>query len=362
MHKASSLALKDRDTFFEELEREIARVRRYAHRITLLLIEPEEELEGEDLERLEQEIVSQLRTSDSAFHYSNNQFTVIMPDTHEAGGEAAALRLKRKICSAMNKTLSNELALSIGVISLDASVSKDAKEVAKELEKDLERDKKCQAVDLKPQKEKTCLPAGEIIFTGTDQGIVESINSLGGDTVRAISVSPDEVLSVMEDNDSEKSASVVVLGPLLVLSEKQDLTQKIRFNRKLGNTYIVWVQDESMPVFSADESDIPCDIHLPSMPDPELLWPILRYGFSAVKAKNGQMESNKLKGMLDAIGSTAHQLNQPLQIIMGRLELLLLNMDETPENQEMIKDIKNIRSQALLAADINKKIGRLSKY
>ena len=362
MHKASSLALKDRDTFFEELQREIARVRRYGHRITLLLIEPEEELEGDDLERFEQEIVGQLRTSDSAFHYSKNRFSVIMPDTHEAGGEAAALRLKRKICSAMNKKLSNELALSIGVISLDASVSKDAEEVAKDLEKDLERDKKCQAVDLNGKKEKKCTPSGEIIFAGTDQEMVQGINSLCGDTVRAVSVDPNELLAVLDDEENEKKAPVVVLGPVLVLSEKRDLTQKIRFNRKLGNTFIIWVQDESMPVISADEPDIPCDILLPTMPDPELLWPILRYGFIAVKAKNGQEERDKLKGMLNSISSTAHQLNQPLQIILGRLELLLLNMDETPENQELIQDIKTIRSQALLAADINKKIGRLSKY
>ncbi len=370
--RTSSSIVKDKEDFLEELEREIARVRRYGHRVTLLLIEPEEALEDAERKKFEQEILNQLRTSDCAYHYGENQYAALLPDTHEAGGEAAALRLKRRICSAMNRKRANELVLSIGVMSLDAGISKDIPDILHELERDLERDRKCQglddatetgAVEDSSSSDVTDASGGEIIFAGCDDLVIENVKRLCGDKFVARSVEPSEVLSIIEDRTDERGERpVLVLGPQLVLSEKRDVTQKIRFNRKLGNIYIVWVQDESLPVISSDEPDLPCDILLPSMPEPELLWPIIRYGFNAVKAKYGCEDNEKLKGMLDAISVAAHKLNQPLQIILGRLELLMLNLDDTPENKELLEDIKTIRSQALLASDINKKIGRLSKY
>lgn len=71
--------------------------------------------------------------------------------------------------------------------------------------------------------------------------------------------------------------------------------------------------------------------------------------------------SNHLKCeiVLNSVGSASHKLNQPLQVALGKVELLLL--DSAAETQ-LVQDLKVIRSQILLAAEINQKIERLVNF
>ena len=355
-HKKCASEIRSREEFYCELKREIARVRRYGHRITLLLIEPEEQLETTELQEFKDELISQLRTSDCAFCFGENRFAVILPNTHEAGGEAAALRIKRRICSAMNRRRSSALALSTGVISLDSGISQDLNYLVRDLEKDLERDKRCQSVDL-DSKNDIIMPCGEILFTGTDDDFIKEVGRLSGEKCSPVSVEVNELVNVLTDREE---VPVVVMGPYTDFEEKKDITEKIRFNRELHNTYIVWLQNGIDPAHS--EALTSCDILLPEKTMPEVLWPVIFQGFKISALKQGHAETELLKGILHSISSAVHQMNQPLQIMVGRLELLMLNLEDIPENKDMMDDIKAMRSQALLAADINKKIGRLTKY
>ena len=350
----STSELKSRDDFLEELNREIARVRRYGHRITLLLIEPEEYLEDKELEEFKKELVNQLRTSDSAFSIGKEQFACILPDTHEAGGEAAALRIKRRICAAMNIKRAATLALSIGVISLDSGISQDAESLIKDLEKDLERDKRCQSVDLKKSTIRD-IPTGEIIFTGAESDFIATIDNLSGEDFNTSDVPEDDIIAILTEKEE---SPVVIMGPYTDFDAKKSLTEKVRFNRKLNDIYVVWLQNgiEYGQLLNS------CDILLPEKTSPEILWPIIRQGFKIMALRRGCVKTEHFEGILNSVSSAAHQLNQPLQIILGRLELFMLNLDDVPENREIISDVKTIRGQALLAADINKKIGRLAKY
>ena len=348
--------IRCRDDFFSELSREIARVRRYGHRITLLLIEPEEQLEATELQEFKEELIKQLRSSDCAFCFGENQFAVILPNTHEAGGEAAALRIKRRICSAMNRRRSASLALSTGVISLDSGVSQDMDHLVTDLVKDLDRDKRCQAVDLKKGTGRDTA-SGKIVFTGSDNDFISTVEELAGEKFGASGVEVTDLVRLLTDS---KERPVVIMGPFTDFQDKKEVTENIRFNRELNDTYIIWLQNGiKLEQINASAS---CDILMPEKTLPEVLWPVIKQGFDIRSIKKGSNETEQFKGMLNAIGSAAHQLNQPLQIILGRLELFMLNMEDVPENREMLDDIKTIRSQALLAADINKKIGRLTKY
>ncbi|MBW2080368.1 MAG: hypothetical protein JRI27_05335 [Deltaproteobacteria bacterium] len=67
----------------------------------------------------------------------------------------------------------------------------------------------------------------------------------------------------------------------------------------------------------------------------------------------------KLLDIIEFIGRTSHQLSQPLQIIIGKIEILLLNMKE---DESTYSTLKEIRAQALRIADINQKISRLVKH
>ncbi len=355
-HKNCSSKIRTREEFYCELKREIARVRRYGHRITLLLIEPEEQLEGAELQEFKDELIRQLRTSDCAFFFGENRFAVILPNTHEAGGEAAALRIKRLICSAMNRRRSAPLALSSGVISLDSGVAQDIDYLVNDLEKDLERDKRCQSVDLREKKHQT-VHAGKILFIGIDDEFVQQTGRLSGDEY---DVSLVDAQQIMETLTGSSQIPVVIMGPDTDADEKTAITEKIRSNRELNNIYVVWLQNDAEA--AAPDGEALCDIILSAKITPEILWAVIFQGLKIIALRQSCNETERFSGVLHSISAAAHQLNQPLQIIVGRLELIMLNMEDVPENREIIDDIKAMRTQALLAADINKKIGRLTKY
>jgi len=354
--KKCSSEIRSREEFYCELNREIARVRRYGHRITLLLIEPEEQLDGADVQQFKDELIRQLRTSDCAFSFGENRFAVILPNTHEAGGEAAALRIKRLICSAINRRRATPLALSSGVISLDSGMAQDLDYLIKDLEKDLERDKRCQSVDLR-QKTQEAIDSGEILFIGSDDDFIREAGQLSEHKYDVVKVEADQLVEALT---GRSHTPVVIMGPGTDVDEKKAATEKIRSNRELNNTYIIWLQDDAQAV--QPDPKVAYDILLPEKTTPEILWAVTLQGIKIIALRESCNETDRFNGVLHSISAAAHQLNQPLQIIVGRLELLMLNMEDIPENRGILDDIKAMRSQALLAADINKKIGRLAKY
>ena len=83
-----------------------------------------------------------------------------------------------------------------------------------------------------------------------------------------------------------------------------------------------------------------------------------------VDLKNERQDEIEKKyiDVLSAISSATHQLNQPLQIIIGKIELMLLDLASGDlEPGEIKKILAQIRKQVLYSADINQKINRLTK-
>lgn len=81
-----------------------------------------------------------------------------------------------------------------------------------------------------------------------------------------------------------------------------------------------------------------------------------------LKSPKQDKAAKRYTDVLSAIGSATHQLNQPLQIIIGKIELMLLDLESgNLEPGEIKKILAQIRKQVLYAADINQKINRLTK-
>ena len=81
-----------------------------------------------------------------------------------------------------------------------------------------------------------------------------------------------------------------------------------------------------------------------------------------LKSRKPDKAAKRYTDVLSAIGSATHQLNQPLQIIIGKIELMLLDLESgNLEPVEIKKILAQIRKQVLYSADINQKINRLTK-
>jgi PAS domain S-box-containing protein len=77
------------------------------------------------------------------------------------------------------------------------------------------------------------------------------------------------------------------------------------------------------------------------------------------KAEKVLRESEKLEGVLETAGAVAHELSQPLQIITGCYELMMM---EIFEDNSLFKRIDEIKSQTKRLGDLAQKLLRITEY
>ena len=83
---------------------------------------------------------------------------------------------------------------------------------------------------------------------------------------------------------------------------------------------------------------------------------------SEIGGKNSEKEQlrrRKLEGVLEMAGAVCHEMNQPMQIILGNSDLLLMHI---PENNQLNDKIKKIREGIDRMRIITGKIKNITKY
>lgn len=71
-----------------------------------------------------------------------------------------------------------------------------------------------------------------------------------------------------------------------------------------------------------------------------------------------RIERERLKGILEMAGAVCHELNQPLQALLGYSELLIMS----PEHDASDKNLHSIKFQASRIEDISKKLSGITHY
>ncbi len=77
------------------------------------------------------------------------------------------------------------------------------------------------------------------------------------------------------------------------------------------------------------------------------------------KAEEERLEKERLAGVLEMAGATAHELNQPLQVISGTAWMMLQRL---PEDDPSYKKIKKICDEVERMTNIAQKISSISSY
>lgn len=77
------------------------------------------------------------------------------------------------------------------------------------------------------------------------------------------------------------------------------------------------------------------------------------------RAEEKLLLQEKLKGVIEMAGAVCHELNQPLQVVSGYSELLLMDISE---DNSQFNDIKAIKEQIGRMGDITRKLMRITKY
>ena len=77
------------------------------------------------------------------------------------------------------------------------------------------------------------------------------------------------------------------------------------------------------------------------------------------KAEEERFQKEKLQGVLEMAGATCHEFNQPMQVISGYAELLLLKItDDNP----LKKQLRIIKQQIDRMGELTRKLQNITKY
>ena len=77
------------------------------------------------------------------------------------------------------------------------------------------------------------------------------------------------------------------------------------------------------------------------------------------KAEEEKLHKEKLEGALEMAGAVCHEINQPLQVVMGQTEILKIVSEKETSLQ---KNLEVIISQVVNMAKITRKLMNITKY
>ncbi len=316
------------EAFFQEAKRELAKIDRYGGTTTFVLIDPiidSSESIDDYMEFLYHAIKNELRCSDSLYLLSNQRLCAILSNTHEAGGDQAVYRIKRRI-SAISKINNQPVAMSVGTVSAWPGHFNSVEDLIKELESDLKRDRKCQFLPDKALRDERPL----VCLLFEDEKPLEITSRLLSN------------FKISHSQEDVASAQMVIAGR----DSSGFITNLIRKNSKLKHKITLTTDERELVIYSSQKLDASKIV-------------FVLYGHP----EGVPVDHKKYKDVLSSIGSSTHQLNQPLQIMMGKLEILQLDisLEKEVSTEQLKKTISEIKEQVHYAAEINNKINRLSK-
>ena len=85
----------------------------------------------------------------------------------------------------------------------------------------------------------------------------------------------------------------------------------------------------------------------------------IRVGARVVGLQNQLRKAEQLRVLAETAGAAAHEINQPLTVLMGKLELLMERMSQESDHREVIK---SVYGSAERIADIVKNMSEMRAY
>lgn len=85
----------------------------------------------------------------------------------------------------------------------------------------------------------------------------------------------------------------------------------------------------------------------------------INVGIRMIKLQRALAETEKFQGVIEMAGTVCHELNQPLQVISGNCEILMLDIKE---GKPFYKNIKAIQRNVERVGNITSKLMKITKY
>lgn len=165
--------------------------------------------------------------------------------------------------------------------------------------------------------------------------------------------------SAWEAFQDEDAPRIAIMDWMLPELDGIEVCRRIRAAEKSSSTYIILLTSRS------DKQDIinglgaGANDYIVKPFDQDELHARVEVGRRVTDLQKSLIEKEKLKGIVEIAGAICHELNQPMQVVLGYTELLMMDV---PEDAPLYDSIKAIKSQIERMGTITKKLMTITQY
>ncbi|MEE8431920.1 MAG: response regulator [Candidatus Desulfatibia sp.] len=161
-----------------------------------------------------------------------------------------------------------------------------------------------------------------------------------------------------EKLQSVEAPKLAVLDWMMPKMDGIEVCYRIRQMEKTIPTYIILLtaRDGKKDIVRGLEAG--ADDYIAKPFDNNELRARINVGRRIVELQAALVEKEKLQGVIEMAGAVCHELNQPMQVILGLSELFLDDLDDN----HIKDDIKEINAQVKRLGRITKKLSGVTKY
>jgi CheY-like chemotaxis protein len=152
---------------------------------------------------------------------------------------------------------------------------------------------------------------------------------------------------------------LVVLDWLMPEMDGLDVCRHIRETESQRPVYVIMLSSRSEKGDMVEGLDAGADDYIAKPYNLEELRARVNVGRRMLELQNRLAEQEKLRGVLEMAGAICHELNQPLQVVSGLSELILMKMGKDDPN---FTRFMKIRESITLIGELTRKIMGISRY
>ncbi len=189
----------------------------------------------------------------------------------------------------------------------------------------------------------------------TSRRILETVLSKWGFDVISVDNGNDAVNRLLE----AKTPKLCLLDWIMPGKDGVEVCSIIRNQENPVAHYIILLTSKAEKHDITKGLDSGADDYIIKPYDKNELKARINVGSRILKLQNAMAEKEKFKGVLEMSGAICHELNQPLMVISGYSDILLM---DCLEDHPQYKTIKEINKQSNRMGSITRKLMRITKY
>jgi len=189
----------------------------------------------------------------------------------------------------------------------------------------------------------------------TSRRILEAVLAKWGHDVVSVA-DGNKALEKLRDTDAPKLA---VLDWMMPEMDGVEVCRRLRQTEITTPTYTILLTARCDKKDIIEGLDAGADDYIAKPFDNDELRARINVGRRIIELQKTLAEKEKLKGVIEMSGAVCHELNQPMQVVSGISEMLMMDVQD---DNLLLGNIKTIKEQIYIMGEITKKLMRVTKY